>query len=71
MRDPCPYCGIPYVTDHRVEGRKRILVRDIEDHDCSAFAPVEPLPPGPTDVSFIAEARNTQEGLERWRKSLR
>jgi protoheme ferro-lyase len=71
VRDPCPYCGIPYIARQYFDPSIRSVVRDILDHDCAAFAPVEPLATERTDPSFITEAWNTQEGLARWRESLR
>lgn len=45
--------------------------RDIKDHNCPAWATPPPLSIFPSDTSFIREARNTAEGLERYRRGIR
>ena len=71
MRDPCPYCKLPGVSYSRVDGQTGEVVRDIREHDCRAFAPKPFLDREPTDTSFIREARNTADGLARYRRSMR
>lgn len=70
MRGPCPYCRLPRITAWWVDGYINQVVRDIKEHPCYGWAPKPPLPLGFTDTSFIREAWNTAEGLERWRAQL-
>ncbi len=67
-RDPCPYCGMQNIALSRVDPQTKEIVRDIREHDCPAWAPKPALDRTPTDTSFIREARNTAEGLARWRQ---
>jgi hypothetical protein len=71
MRDPCPYCGLPGVSFSRVDNFTKEIVNDIREHDCPEWAPKPRLSREATDTSFVAEARDTAEGLERYRASLR
>jgi len=71
LRDRCPYCGLPQVALSRFDPWSREIVRDIRRHDCPAWAEQPALPSGPTDVSFIREARNTAEGLAAYRRGIK
>jgi hypothetical protein len=70
-RDPCPYCGMPGIALSRVDFKTEEIVRDIKEHSCPEWAPKPMLTREPTDTSFIREARNTAQGLEAWRRSMR
>ncbi len=69
-RDPCPYCGMPGIARPYVDAMTREVVRDIKEHDCPSFAKKPALDRTPTGTTFIREARNTAEGLARWREWL-
>lgn len=71
MRDPCPYCNLPGVAYSRLDAFTKQIVRDIRDHDCPAFAPKPALTREAADTSFVREAWNTAEGLERYRRGIR
>ncbi len=70
-RDPCPYCGMQNVALSRVDAQTKEIVRDIREHHCPAWAPKPALTHEPTDTTFLREARNTPEGLKRWREGNR
>ncbi len=70
-RDPCPYCGMQNVALARVDAQTKEIVRDIREHHCPSWAPKPALTREPTDTTFLREARNTPEGLKRWREGNR
>jgi hypothetical protein len=55
----------------RVDAQTKEIVRDIREHHCPSWAPKPALTVEPTDTSFIREAWNTPEALERWHRSNR
>jgi hypothetical protein len=70
-RDPCPYCGMPGISLGSRDGMTGELVHDIKEHTCPQWALKPALDPTPTDTSFIRDAWNTTDALNRWRDSLR
>jgi hypothetical protein len=70
-RDPCPYCGMQNVALARVDAQTKEIVRDIREHHCPSWAPKPALTREPTDTTFLRDARNTPEGLKRWREGNR
>ena len=70
MNLPCQWCGTPNVAREYIDAFTKERVREVDDHDCFAYAPNPPLDPTPTDTSFIRAAWNTQDGLERYRQWL-
>ena len=67
---PCQWCGTPYVAVEYIDGMTKERLRQVDDHECFAWAPQSSLDPEPIDTTFIRAERNTQDGLARYRQWL-